>query len=193
MKALYLGGTKLTTPYTIDRSWADTYTPAIEKIVRSVAHRIISFKIAPEQEDAKHAADYIITVETGTIACRIRRENNYLKNHPKDFTIRTWRRNGLKTELAKIKEGFGRWYIYAWTKDAKQIESAILVDLNRLRQSKILNKIDVDFWDKTPEYIRSKLENGIDHRKNPDDKTGFVGIPLSMLDTHGCILEDIKN
>jgi hypothetical protein len=189
MRALNLGGTKLTSDYTIDRFWADTYMPAIEKLVRSVAHRIISFTIAPEQDDVKKATDYLITVETGTIACRVRRTSCIQR----DFTVRTWRKNSAKTEIAKLKEGNARWYIYAWAKDNRYFEKAILVDLNRLRKSKILEKIDLAFWENTPDNIRRMKINGIDHVKNTDNTTGFVGIPLTMLQIHGCIIEEVNN
>jgi hypothetical protein len=190
MRALNHGGTKLMqSNYPIDRYWADTYMPAIEQLVRKVAHRIISFTIAPEQEDTKQATDYLITVETGKIACRVRRPQCQFR----DFTIRAWRKKGLKTELSKIKEGCSRWYIYAWAKDSKLLENAVLVDLDRLRQSRLLERIDMEFWD-TPPTIRYRLINGIDHRKNDDGpETGFVGIPLTMLRYHGCILEEVKN
>jgi hypothetical protein len=121
--------------YTDDRNWADQYYLAIEKTIKKVADKIITFSIAPEQEDNTQATDYIITVEKGTIACRVRRPNCGYR----DFTIRSNRKNGVKTEFAKIKEGFGRWYLYAWAKDSNSFSEWWLLDLNALRASPLLN------------------------------------------------------
>lgn len=152
--------------YIVNRAWADQYHNIIKKIVEKIAPRIISFTIAPEQEDMTQATDYIITVEKGTIACRIRRPqyNNY-----RDFTIRS--RNGeSKTELAKIKEGFGRWYIYAWTKNESQIAEWWLLDLNALRESPLLNT-------DRPE------------KQNTDGKTAFISFTSSELYLWNVLIE----
>jgi hypothetical protein len=136
-KGLQVGGIKLvSSEYINNRQWSDQYHSAIEKIIKKIASRIITFSIAPDQEDMQQATDYIITVEQGTIACRIRKSGYYYSH--RDFTIRSYC-NGSKTELAKIKEGFGRWYIYAWAKDNDSLLEWWLLDLNALRASPLLD------------------------------------------------------
>lgn len=152
--------------YVDDRRWADNYTPVIEKIVRKIANRIITFKIAPEQEDTKQATDYLITVDTGTIACRIRRPECTFR----DFTIRSRRSNGIKTELAKIKEGFGQWYIYAWAKNESHLAEWWLLDLDALRKSPLLNT-------DRPE------------KQNTDGKTAFISFASAELYLWNVLIE----
>ena len=132
-KVLQCGVTKLS-EWQKDKDWADQYFQAIEQVVKKVADKIITFTIAPEQDDISQATDYLITVEKGTIACRIRKPDCKYR----DFTIRSWRKSGSKTELEKIKEGFGRWYIYAWANNKYGFSEWVLLDLNNLRASPLL-------------------------------------------------------
>lgn len=176
MKASKHGGMNLTdSNYRIDRVWADQYFLAIESVVRKIANRIITFTIAPEQDDTKEATDYLITVDKGTIACRIRRPNcKYLLTHDKDFTLRAWRSKDMKTELAKIKEGFGQWYIYAWAKDRDSFEDWLLLDLNALRESPLLKSNRALIY-------------------NTDGTTAFVAFSLNELYLWNVIIEREQN
>lgn len=149
-----------------DKQWADKYHSAIKVVVNKIADKIITFNIAPEQEDQTEATDYIITVEKGTIACRIRKPDcNY-----RDLTIRSWRKSGTKTELEKIKEGFGRWYIYAWAKNESALAEWWLLDLDALRKSPLLKN--------------SRVE-----KQNKDGKTAFISISSSELYYWNVIIE----
>jgi hypothetical protein len=165
VKASLYGETKLNN-WIDDKQWADQYFPAIEQVIRKVANKIINFKIAPEQEDISQATDYLITVETGTIACRIRKPNCNFR----DFTVRSWRQSNAKTELTKIKEGFGKWYLYAWTKDKNSFSDWILLDLDLLRKSPLLN-------------------NERKQTFNPDKSTAFISFSLPELYLWNIIIE----
>jgi hypothetical protein len=153
-----------------DKDWSDRYYGAIKRAIRTVASNVIDIHIANEQQDQAEATDYLITVETGTIACRIRRPDCKFR----DFTLRAWRALGTETELSKIKRGFGRWYLYAWAKDDFSFDRWILVDLEKLRNSGLLT-------------------NERPVTTNPDRTTGFVAYSINELALNKCVVFDSKN
>lgn len=150
-----------------DKAWADRYFPEIERVIRQVAGQIISVRFASDDEDMKKATDYVVTVESGEIACRIRRFKPEWK--PVDITIRAWRASGTETELAKLKRGFGRWMLYAWAKDDGQFESWVFIDLDKLRSSNLLDS-----------------DNTIANR---DGQSGFLPVTLEALKRAGCVVQ----
>jgi len=152
--------------WTRDKTWADRYVPAIREVIDKVASKIVNIQVATAQEDAENATDYIITLETGTIACRIRRPNCNFR----DLTLRAWRSSGAKTELEKIKEGHGKYYLYAWAKDADTFADWIFVDLDKFRESKL------------PFRNRTLI-------KNPDGTTGFINFKIPELLYWNCIIK----
>jgi hypothetical protein len=92
---------------------------------------------APFVLDANEATDMISLVakRDGGVAIRIRR-HGYAEQYGYDFTIRTHRPNGVKTELAKIlDEGHGEYLFYghAARGDAPLLARWLLIDLRRLR------------------------------------------------------------
>ena len=143
-----------------DKAWADGYLSQIEAVVRSIAGKIVEFRPGTDQEDQKEATDYVVHVASGTIACRIRRNCRY-----RDLTIRSSRPSGAQTELAKIREGWGRWYLYMWVRDGK-VEEWIFVDLDKLRQGGLLD--------------------GKERRRNPD---GVTFLPIHVSKLKGCLVE----
>jgi hypothetical protein len=58
----------------------------------------------------------------------------------RDLTIRSRRDTKAKTELAKIKEGHGFRYFYGWIDDNDKIVEWMLIDLDKLRASGLLEK-----------------------------------------------------
>lgn len=150
--------------YLHDWYWADQYLPQIKVILALNAIHLLEIETASPDEDTKEATDIIVKVSGGKVAVRIR------KPTPKrDLTLRCWRASGVKTELQKIKEGFCRWYLYVWTNRKGKIQDYILVDLNKLRESKILNKSFTVI-------------------NNFDGETGFIAIPYTDLEAAGCIV-----
>jgi hypothetical protein len=117
-----------------DWAWADTYLPEIKRVLRTLAHRIITISIASDEDDTKYATDYRVTVEAGSVACRVRRPNCSYR----DFTLRHSRPSGVETEEQKILAGYCRWYLYAWAQDARRFAEWIFVDLDRLRECDII-------------------------------------------------------
>lgn len=149
-----------------DKDWADKYFDDICAIIQELAGEIIDIKKADVNEDIHRATDFVVRVNTGNIAGRIRKLK-YLDEFG-DFTLRYSRPSGIKTELQKIREGFARWYIYSWA-DPKMIQAWIFVDLDCLRKSGIL-----DNPQKLPRV------------PNPDGTT-FVSISIDDLEKIGCI------
>lgn len=149
-----------------DKAWADGYLPQIEVAVREVAGQIIEIREGTEDEDQKEATDYVVHVASGTIACRVRRNCRY-----RDLTLRASRPSGVRTELAKIKDGWGRWYLYMWA-DEDSIEDWIFVDMDGLRDSGLLN--------------------GERRQRNPDGVT-FLPLPVPELDAAGCLVRGLAH
>ncbi|HYT43386.1 MAG TPA: hypothetical protein VEP90_13695, partial [Methylomirabilota bacterium] len=124
--------------YKYDRKWQDQYTQQIMSTLKPLTPHCVELSIAPVEEDNKHATDYVVTMGRGSIAVRLRRPFY----DQRDLTIRSRRDNGIKTiktELAKIKEGYAFRYFYGWT-DKNIIPEWMLVDLDKLRQSGLLEK-----------------------------------------------------
>lgn len=145
-----------------DKAWADGYLPQIEAVVRQVAGDIIEIRTGTDEEDRKQATDYVVHVSSGAIACRVRQNCSY-----RDLTLRASRPSGTETELAKIKAGWGRWYLYMWTKGG-QAAAWIFVDMDSLRASGLLD--------------------GAARQRNPDGVT-FLPISVQALATAGCLVQ----
>lgn len=90
-----------------DFDWQLKYLEPIQHIVGPLL--LVPAKF---ERDAKEATDMLVlTARDMRIGCRIRRAG-YADKYPWDFTIRSQRDSGAKTELAKITEGWGDWLFY---------------------------------------------------------------------------------
>ena len=88
--------------YVEDREWSDLYIPAVKQIVGPLLLEETSFEV-----DTNQAADLIVMkARDMMIAARVRRPG-YAERYPWEFTIRSYRDNGTKTEMQKIVDGFG--------------------------------------------------------------------------------------
>ena len=148
----------------------DKYRPEIERIIRSIAGDIIEFRESSPEEDQCNATDYVVTVSSGDIACRVRDQLYWFEYG--DFAVRYSRPSGRMTELEKIKNGYGRWYLYAWTlrfSDNKLL-AWIFVDLDKFRRSGLL--------DAPGSPIPS-----------PDNSSEFVTFSLPELWQYNCIVK----
>lgn len=147
--------------------WAESHIEEIKQILIQNSMYLISIRTSTPDEDMKRATDLVITVEGGDVAVRIRRIGYH--NKYRDLTLRSYN-NGHKTELHKIKEGWGRWYLYLWVGDNGKICDWILVDLNKLREANI--------WDTLPE------------KPNTDGTTRFVWVSSYRLKSIGCLVAE---
>ncbi|MDR1740414.1 MAG: hypothetical protein LBR38_01000 [Synergistaceae bacterium] len=97
------------TGWTKDKQWSDRFLPEIKSIL---GRALISE--APPEEDATHGTDLIVlTLHPYRIACRVRK-HHYLAPYGNEFTIRSGRPSGAKTELTKIIEGWGDYFFYGF-------------------------------------------------------------------------------
>lgn len=154
--------------YEIQRKVSDAYLPAFKDILEKNSMNFLSMKVSDEHKDMKEATDMIIKIEGGDVALRVRDASIKYR----DLTIRSRTKFGGKTELQKLKEGFGDWYLYGWGRQ-RIIEEYVLVDLDRMRDFKILDK------------NRKEIPNG--------DGTYFVNIDLGELEMCGCIISKKLN
>ncbi len=75
----------------------------------------------------------VLRMDAIRIGCRVRKYC-YFKEYPDEFTIRSSRPNGNKTELAKILEGWGQYLFYGFANEANAALCAWrLIDLNFFR------------------------------------------------------------
>ena len=149
-----------------DWSWSDGFMPEVARILTLCSLSFFQFRIANAEDDLKRATDLtinIISTQQIAIAVRLRRPHYQYR----DLTIRAARSFGTTTELAKIKNGAGDFYLYGWT-EGFHIREWMLVNLNKLRTSGLLVK---------PRHVFT----------NKDQSTGFIAIPYTELRDAGCI------
>lgn len=115
--------------YATDRSWSDQFLPAIRRIVGP--HLLVPSSM---EVDTKQAADLIVLkARDMTIAARVRR-HGYAYKYGYEFTVRSERDSGAKTELAKLQDGFGDWMFYGHASvKAGEIGRWMLIDLHAWR------------------------------------------------------------
>ncbi|HWC14117.1 MAG TPA: hypothetical protein VG929_05935 [Actinomycetota bacterium] len=120
----------------LEKAWADGHRPAIEEVVRSVAGTIINIQVSSFQEDTSEAIDYDIQVESGAMACRIRRADRVAY---RDLTMTSFRPSGAPPEVDKIRKGRVRWYLYAWARQGGFVEW-MFVDLDVVRRKGLIEE-----------------------------------------------------
>jgi hypothetical protein len=150
--------------YRQDRQWGDSYTDQVVGILRLLLRHLVVLSVAPSEEDNKRATDFTVKLVGGSIAVRLRRAECRFR----DLTIRARRDNGVKTELAKIKEGYASRYFYGWVDDKHNISEWMLVDLDKVRSARLLDRE----W--------ALIPNG--------DGTYFIAIPFTVLSKSDCLI-----
>lgn len=158
----------LTNSKAFDTNWAfqESYYDQVIRILKQNAAYFVIVTVASLEEDMKHAKDFDIRIEGGDIAVRIRRPYYTFR----DLTIRSYI-NGYKTEIDKLREGWGRYYLYCWTNDNIRISEWILIDMNKVRELKLLDN-------------RKEISN-------KDGRTRFIAIPAQELKAKDCIMNSL--
>jgi len=149
--------------YEDDREWSDKSISIIKQKVGPLLLNVSSFK-----QDAIENTDLIVLcADKLKIACRVRRFG-YALDYPNQITIRNHRTSGSKTELDKIKDGFGDWMFYGHaTKDDLDIKPWWIIDLNTIR-----------YYSHKPEF-KGKIK--FDFKNNPDGTTGFIWFDITSF------------
>lgn len=153
----------MTLGYQKDRCWADKYLSQVIKILRQHAVDLMKVNIAPRADDEQRATDVILKLFGGDVAVRLRRPGCRFR----DLTIRSCRDSGYATELQKIRAGFADFYFYGWLDYNDRISEWILVDLDRVRQQRVLDDCQ-------------NIPNG--------DGTYFIAIDARELQRRDCII-----
>lgn len=122
-----------------NKTWADTFTDQQFDILNScidvldfnkAKRRGVTFNPAPAYDDMNLETD-VIVFGTLRIALRVRR--GYSSNFG-DIALRSHLRSGGRTEVHKIRDGLGDYYLYCWTADGSTINEWMLIDLDRFRE-----------------------------------------------------------
>ena len=96
-----------------DKRWSDRFLTEIKGILGT--HLIAE---SPVKEDQERNTDLIVLrMDAIRIGCRVRRADKYFAKYANEFTIRTSRPKGTKTELAKLIEGWGDYFFYGFGDD----------------------------------------------------------------------------
>lgn len=98
-----------------DKAWSDTFLPEIK---RHLGEYLIAEPKDFDEDKYRNTDLIVLELKAVRIACRIRRETYYEK-YGSEFTIRSERRSGNKTELAKIIEGWGDYIFYGFADDER--------------------------------------------------------------------------
>jgi len=110
-----------------DKKASDVYLHEIKMILG--AHLIGEPPIAEDQE--RNTDLIVMKMDSVRIACRVRKES-YFERYGHEFTIRSGRPSGNKTELRKVVEGWGDFMFYGFG-DGEIIKHWSLLDLKVFR------------------------------------------------------------
>lgn len=109
----------------------------IRKILNKCSYMFTQFQEATEIQDKTEGFDAIFSFPDVKIPIRIR---NFSYQKYMDVTVRSRSKYGGKTEIDKLRDGFGDYYLYSWLGDGnKRIEKFIIINLKIFRESIIEN------------------------------------------------------
>lgn len=119
------------------------HMPAVKKVLCDLpAGTFLDILTAEPKRDMNEATDLVVELAGGTLAVRVRRKKHlgFAKRFGFDFSVRCESR-GNKTEIHKLRDGFGDWYFYGYSGDDKgSLAYWWLFDLDKIREDGILNK-----------------------------------------------------
>lgn len=134
---------------------------------------------ASAEDDMEKATDLVLVTDNVRIACRIRRWS--MDSHARygsQFTVRSGRDSGAKTELSKILAGWGDLFFYGWgDPQTKRLREWSLIDLSVFRR-----------------YHAESAEKGkciIADEKDNRDGTQFIAYWLNLLPDGGVVASGV--
>lgn len=151
------------TGWTNDKKWSDRFIDELIGIVR--LHMPVKvIRTGDHTEDAMENSDLVVLrFDSLRVACRVRRPD-YSGRYSGEFTIRAGRPSGTPTELAKIMEGWGNLFIYAFSDvSERRLATWHLIDLGKLRIALHRN----------PDLLSGKYR-----QKNKDGSSWFFAWPF---------------
>lgn len=116
-----------------DKKWSDIFIPEIKQILG--LHLIGEPDASEDQE--RNTDLIVLKLDAVRIACRVRTpEYLELYDYANEFTIRSGRPSGVKTELTKVIEGWGDYMFYGFSNKAEdRLAKWSLLDLKSFRIS----------------------------------------------------------
>jgi len=155
-----------------DKRWSDVFIPEIKQILG-----LYLIGEPPVAEDQERNTDLMVMkMDAVRVGCRIRR-NQYLDRYPDEFTIRSGRPSGTKTELTKVIEGWGDYFFYGFSDaECKSLAAWKLCDIKVFR-----------IW-LLKETLRKKKLPGI-HKNNTDNSSSFSAFNFSQLPAEFIVAE----
>lgn len=124
------------------------------------------------EEDIFHNSDLVVLgLRDIRVGCRVRRYK-YFEEYGHQFTIRRGRPSGRKSELAKIIEGWGDYFLYGFGCELeKQLFYWTLCDLNVFR-----------LWHgRTSTQLPFGRMPGDDRKANHDGSSNFIAYNFTSL------------
>ena len=109
----------------------------VVEILRRHAADVVQFNIATNEQDTKQATDFVVETTIGRIAVRVRRYSSTGEKY-RDLTIRIRATYGGKTEIDKLRDGWGDLYLYCWQDAAGNLTEYMLVDIHKMRAAGLL-------------------------------------------------------
>jgi len=107
------------------------YFYEIRRILNKNSYLFTRFTDATPQEDMNEGFDAVFSFPEVKIPIRIR---NFEYQRYMDITIRSKSACNQKTEIHKLREGFGDYYFYCWLdKERRHIEKYAIIDLHKFR------------------------------------------------------------
>lgn len=135
-----------------DKKWSDRFLPEIKRIL---GENLIGEP--PVEEDMERNTDLIVLkMEPLRIGCRIRRFK-YFEKYKDEFTVRSGRPSGIKTELSKIIEGWGDFFFYGFSDE--QEESLLSWNLCDLKVFRLWFNQQIVAAQKVPGIPKNNTDN----------------------------------
>jgi hypothetical protein len=132
-------------PFSVGWAFAELHMPAVRKALGDLPSKIFfDIETAPAKKDMENATDLILSLSSGDIAVRVRKRHYWDLQNEKgwkhDWSVRAESR-GHKTEIHKLREGFGRWYFMGYSDDDNgKLIGWWLIDLDKVRSLDILEE-----------------------------------------------------
>lgn len=163
------------------------HMPAIREILKELPCKyFMDFITATPIQDMEQAADLILEIPGGTMPVRMRR-NNHFQTALRlrfDWSIR-YECRGHRTEIDKLRDGFGDWYFYGYSADdIGSIAAWWLIDLHIIREEQILDEKTIQSFD-WPIHDNGRWRNSI----FVSDGTSALYVPISYLEKTNCIMD----